>query len=75
MTTRELHSFCGPSPSRGHKRVQSNAEATSTKRTKTTANSDEEEGGSEAEVEPEAVKRTTAKGKRVVKGKKPRYVV
>jgi len=75
MGDRELRSARASSPSRGRKRVQSNAEPTSTKRTRTTTKRDEKEDGSEGEVGPQAVKRTTAKGKRGVKGKKPRYVV
>jgi hypothetical protein len=70
MSACELCSLHGPSPPRGRKQVQSSAGATSAKHTKTTTHSDNEEGSHEAKVEPQAVKRTPAKGKDVAKGKK-----
>ena len=51
-------------PPRGHKKVQSNAQATTTSKYSKTTNSEEEE------VEPQPVKKAAAKGKHVAKPKK-----
>jgi len=58
-------------PPRGRKQLQSKAGAT---HKKNTTNSDEEEGGTEAEPEPEVVKKGPAKGKATGKGKKSKCV-
>ena len=73
MSAHELRSLQGAratSPPRGHKRVQSNAQATNNKCPKTTNSEEEEEGGNEAKGEPQPVKKAAAKGKCVAKPKK-----
>jgi hypothetical protein len=65
MSTRELRSLGGTDRPGGRKRLQSNADEVSAKRTKTNDNdSDDEE---------QPVKKVAMKGKGK-KGKKPRYV-